>query len=252
MNRFGEVYAFASDADAPLVLDANGHFATPMFLRLVNSNGTDEWVRRDGFLAPNMYSVQPAPDGGAVGVTQDGSAAFRVARDGSLLWRVGLPVPPAEWLPSTALLRDGSFVIAVETMGVVEYGSVIAGVAGQRGRALLVVASDGRPRTVIPLPQGPPTAPPGSSPVVPVALSDGGVAAWEFGSCPRIWAFSDDLSLRWERSLDDGCDPQTSTAQIGSAVGTREGIVLTGEDGRFFDPESAHPPPQPYLLLLQP
>jgi hypothetical protein len=56
------------------------------------------------------------------------------------------------------------------------------------------------------------------------ALDDGGIAVWEYGAtCPRLWAFSSDLSLRWERQLDASC---SSNQRIGSAVSTPQGLVL--------------------------
>lgn len=224
LNRFGETYAVTADVGSPIVPSPGGGelvSAWPALLRLIRPDGTDAWVDRSGSLSPLPPSLQAMPDGGAVAIAENGTTAFRLDRAGTLLWTTDLPVYVTPYVyPYTAALRDGSLVVAVETSGVVAYGAGQAGAAGERGRALVVVASDGRPGTVIALPA---TAPGDRWNVALTPLTDGGVAVWEYGAaCPRIWAFACDLSLRWQRRLDASC-----TSAIGAAVSTPEGLVLS-------------------------
>jgi hypothetical protein len=156
VNRFGETYALSADVGSPVVYSpAEGRLvsAAPMLLRLIGPDGSDAWVDRAGSLSFQDQSLQPMPDGGAVALTANGAAAFRIDRAGTLLWTTDLPVKVIPYAkPYTASLRDGSLVVAVETSGVVAYGAGQAGVAGESGRALIVVESDGRPGTILPLP----------------------------------------------------------------------------------------------------
>jgi hypothetical protein len=223
VNRFAETYAISADVGSPVVYSpTEGHLVSvaPMVLRLIRPDGTDAWVDREGSLSFQDLSLQPTPDGGAVALTVNGAAAFRIDRTGTLLWATDLPVTSIpHWPPYTAVLRDGSLVVAVETSGLVAYGAGQAGVAGERGRALEVVASDGHPRTIISLPAN---APGEAWNVGLTPLSDGGIAVWEYGaSCERVWAFSSDLSMRWQRQIDASC-----AWTIGSAAAEPDGLVL--------------------------
>ena len=222
VNRFGETYAISADVGSPIVMSPSGPVSgAPMLLRLIRPDGTDSWVDREGSLSSFLPgSFQPAPDGGALALTANGAAAFRIDRAGTLRWTADLPVTVTPYVfPYTAVLRDGSLAVAVETTGVVAYGGGEAGVAGERGRALVVVTSDGRPKTIIGLPA---TAPGDRWNLALAPLTDGGVAVLEYGaSCERLWAFSSDLSLRWQRQLDASCRSTT-----GSAVSTPHGLVL--------------------------
>jgi hypothetical protein len=69
---------------------------------------------------------------------------------------------------------------------------------------------------------------------------------WEpLAACERIWAFSSELSLRWERQLDASC-----TTKIASAIGARDGpvfAVVRWPAGT--DPLATE---VPYLLALHP
>jgi hypothetical protein len=233
VNRFGETFAVTADVGSPIVWSPGGGgwvSAWPMVLRLIGPDGTDAWVDRDGSLSLLPGSLQAMPDGGAVAIADNGTTAFRLDRDGTLLWTSELPVQVTPYVyPYTAALRDGTFVVAIETPGVVAYGAGQAGVTGERGRALLVVASDGSPRNVIPLPA---SAPGERWNVATTALATGGVAVWEYAaSCARLWGFSCDLSLSWQRQLDASC-----TLAIGAAVSTPEGLVLSVA-ARFSSPK---------------
>ena len=247
INPFGEVYTVSADLGSPVVASPTGDrliSGSPVLLRLIRPDGTEAWVNRDGSLLPMAYSLQPLSDGGAMALTPDGTAAFRIDRSGTPLWTSELPVTAKfSVFPFTAALRDGSFVVAVETSGVVACGSGQAGAAGQNGRALLIIGCDGRPRTIVPLPSSAPGEPRN---IAPTSLADGGVAVWEpLAACGRIWAFSSDLSLRWERQLDESC-----TTSIASAVGARDGPVFAVE--RWHAGTERLATEVPYLLSLHP
>jgi hypothetical protein len=223
VNRFGETYAISADVGSPIVMSpSEGRLvpAAPMLLRLIRPDGTDAWVDRGGSLSFLPNSLRPMPDGGAVALAANGAGAFRIDRAGRLLWTADLPVTVTPYAyPYTAALGDGSFLVAIETSGAVEYGAGRAGSPGERGRALLIVTSDGRPGTVTSLPASSPDSP---RTLALTALTNGGAAAWEFGAtCDRLLALSSDLSLLWQRRLDTSC-----SSIVGSAVSTREGLVL--------------------------
>jgi len=251
VNRFGELYAFAADAGAPLASGAGGIAPPPRFLRLIGPDGADRWVRRDGTLSPMPLALHPTADGGVAGVTEDGTAVFRLDRAGTLLWRTALPTGVSPSLAGNAeVLADGSVAVTGDTRDVVRFGDAQVGGPGQVGRALLVIRADGTPRTVVALPD---PAPGQGRSVAPTALADGGLVAWEQGPCPRVWAFAADLSPRWNRHVDAAC-----AASVGSATATRGALLLAGwlsetpADGGDFGDGQRLAPGTSFLLSVLP